>query len=115
MKKEDRLIQDVKDHLDQSIEDLDPGIVSKITRARYTVLEKQKSKWITWGIPITGIASTAALILIAFNLFFSQNLQIKTEQLEMVEILSSEQNLELFENLEFYAWLAENPEEHLGS
>ncbi|MBN2419225.1 MAG: DUF3619 family protein [Deltaproteobacteria bacterium] len=34
--------------------------------------------------------------------------EITPDQIELVEILSSEQQMDLFENLEFYAWLAEN-------
>ena len=34
--------------------------------------------------------------------------EIEPDQIELVEILSSDEQLEFFENLEFYAWLAEN-------
>jgi hypothetical protein len=34
--------------------------------------------------------------------------EIQPDQIELVEILSSDQQLDLFENLEFYAWLSEN-------
>lgn len=34
--------------------------------------------------------------------------EIAPDQIELVEILSSDEHLEFFENLEFYAWLAEN-------
>lgn len=114
MKKDDQLIQDVKTHLDQSVQDLDPGIVSKITQSRYKALVTPEKKWVSWGIPITGLAGTAAIILLVFTLFF-QEVGIETDQLQMVEMLESEHHLDLFENLDFYAWLAEQPNEDPGT
>ena len=38
----------------------------------------------------------------------SNEMEIQPDQIELVEILSSDQQLDFFENLEFYAWLAEN-------
>ena len=34
--------------------------------------------------------------------------EIQPDQIELVEILSSDQELDFFEDLEFYAWFAEN-------
>lgn len=115
MKKEDKLFKNIQEHLDKSVDDLDPNIAGKIRQARYKALEQQKSGWLTWGIPLSGIAATAVVVIIAVSIFRPDVPRLETRQVEMVEMLMTDQNLEIFENMEFYIWLAANPKVHIGS
>ena len=141
MKDENVLIKEITEHLDQSVESLDPEILSKIRAARYNALERKRPWLIQWALPAGGLAIAALVLLVAINILtgpeYRQSTQItivdktsnNTEavpsedktppientdaeiqpgQIELVEILSSDQQLDLFENLEFYAWLSEN-------
>ena len=40
---------------------------------------------------------------------------IQPHQVELVALLTSDRELEFYENIEFYTWLAENPDEIAGS
>lgn len=130
------LIKDITDHLDKSIEAFEPEILSRIRTARYNALEKKHPGFMQWAFPAGGIAVAAIALFVAVNLFTGsensssppivvdrpidtpepdkentlpvKNIEIEPDQIELVEILSSDEQLDLFENLEFYAWLAEN-------
>lgn len=115
MKKDKDFIYEIKSHMDRSLDEIDPAISSGIRAARYQALEQGQKRWISWGLPITGLASAAAVIVIALGLFKSPDLSIRPDQLEIVEILTSKEQLDLYENLEFYAWLAENSDINTGS
>jgi hypothetical protein len=141
MKDNNDLIKDITEHLDQSLETLDPEILSQIRAARYNALEKKQPGFMHWAFPVGGIAVAALALFVTINLFTgpenNQNpelanndvetvieksepdkentlpvkdieSEIEPDQIELVEILSSEEQTDFFENLEFYAWLAEN-------
>jgi hypothetical protein len=140
MKDNNDLIRDIKEHLDNSVETLDPEILSKIRAARYNALEKKRPGLIGWAFPAGGIAVAIIVLFIAVNLLTgpvtrtthqpqkiaetpihepdSVNVkpplkkdtkeEIKPGQIELVEILASDQQLDFYEDLEFYAWLSEN-------
>lgn len=140
MKDKNDLIKDITEHLDQSAETLNPGILSQIRAARYNALERKRPGLMQWALPAGGIAVAAIVLFVVVNLFtepenssapqladavetsadkpepdidknpLPKNMEkeIQPDQIELVEILSSDQDLNFFENLEFYAWLAEN-------
>ena len=140
MKNENDLIKDIVEYLDQSAEDLDPGILSRIRAARYNALEKKQPGFMQWAFPAGGIAAAVIVLFVAVTLFTGPenrpvtqvtevveppidrlkpgkdetiqvkdtDMEIQPDQVELVEMLSSDQQLDLFENLDFYAWLAEN-------
>ena len=127
MKKNNDLIKDITEHLDQSVALLDPDTLSQIRTARYNAIEQKRHGFMSWALPAGGIAAAALILFAAVN-FYSEpgnktvtqvaadktvqenpkTYEIKPEQIEFVEILSSDQQLDLYENLEFYAWLSEN-------
>lgn len=108
MKEKQNLIQDIKTHLDESVDSLDSKTRSQISAARYRAIEQGYSKRFSWAIPTTGLAGAVAAVFILISVFGTKGIEIRADQLEMVEILASEEQLDLYENLEFYAWLAEN-------
>lgn len=104
-------IDAVRRDLDRTAEGLDAGIQSRLTQARYAALE-QKSAPRAWFAgwswkPATALAATACL---ALALSFTLNHAPVSEKgpgLEDMEVLTANDQLELYEDLEFYAWLAE--------
>jgi hypothetical protein len=117
-----------KDHLDNSAEQLPSHIVSKLRQARYQALEQGKPiTWLprTWfpktWLPRTWlklptltqhpwIASCASLLAVVLILGYTQLKPTTDEKLmamdEESEILFADDNIELYEDLEFYRWLA---------
>ncbi|MCP3933529.1 MAG: hypothetical protein GY705_31055 [Bacteroidetes bacterium] len=142
MKKEKDLIQDISNHLDKSVDLLDSATLSKIRSVRYDALHKGKSRWISFGLPIGGLATAAIAVYFAITFYtvqdmkpnnldlkvlnnkiavkksnkaISPEMKIQPSQVELVEIFTEDPKLEFFKDIEFYTWLAENPDEKFGS
>ena len=64
MKKDDRLIENIRRVLDQSLDDLDGASCSRLTQARHLAMERQtrKQRWWYWG----ALPATAMLLLVLF-------------------------------------------------
>jgi hypothetical protein len=146
MKNEKDLIEEIKEHLDQEIDNLDPGTLSWIIKARIKALEQKRTGWIFRQIPVGWVAAAILVMIVAANLFtanddkhvsrLAKNKPVKPEskvvteptvivekipvqnvgnrreigpdQIALIEMLSDEKELELYENMEFYSWVAED-------
>jgi len=96
--------------LEQSLNDLSPDIARRLQQARYAALEKAKPRSIWSFYPQ---AATAAFIIaiISVGLFFNfDNKHLNKIELAMevdIEMLTTNENLDLIEDLEFMQWLVE--------
>jgi len=91
--------------LDESVRELDAGVATRLRQARYRALDV-KSKPFRWLVPASGFAAVSVAVL-AVALWLTQPSRPGPVQgVEDLEILSSGENLELFDDLEFYHWLA---------
>jgi len=96
--------------LRQQTEELDADIRSRLTRARHRALESASRRrapspaWISAG-------ATAAVAVLALGLWIGGqpggSAEDPTQMAEDMDLLLSEESLELLEELEFYAWLDE--------
>ena len=106
--KEKRFIDNVKKALDLGAENLDAGTQSKLTRIRHKALDAGERKgfdirqWFT--LPVAGWAS-ACLIVLGLAIYMNQP-NGTLPPLEVIDLLAEEDNLEFYDGLEFYAWLA---------
>ena len=113
MNEEDRsFIKKIKHHLDEGTEQLDAGIQSKLTRMRHEALDAGERRGLFAGFGLwdpalrwPGLATAGAATLAVF-LYFQTPAGIQPD-FEDIELLASEDTLELYEELEFYTWLAE--------
>ena len=108
----------LKRRLDEAEQNLDAGIRSRLTQTRYQALAQRKenpSWWPEWiKQPLPGMAAAFALVLaLALTLNGPPSTQ-PGNGLEDMDLLTAEDQLELYEDLEFYAWLAqeETTEQH---
>ena len=104
---EDDLNARVKQHLDDSVRDLDANTLSKIRQIRSQAIEKANVKKTDWSGVMSGALATACVMV------FTVTILLKTPVIEPVsvddlELISSSDNLELFEDLEFYEWLEDD-------
>jgi hypothetical protein len=113
-------ISNVKDALDKSVEDVDEQTLSRLQQARRVAIRAARDKrsaspQYTWLMP-AGVAATLLVATgIALNTWFTQ--EPEQNQLAVIEditILSSPEELELYEELEFYQWLAEEQDDDVG-
>ncbi len=120
MKKEDHrdaeFLRRVRAALDESADRMDAETLSRLRRARYAALEagvkKRGGLWTRFRIPAVGLA-TACIALFAVFLYFRAPEKPDVSRMEDVEILASGDNLDLFAQLDFYTWVAEE-EAHAG-
>lgn len=106
MKKTDeQLAAQAKVAFDESVDGLDAATLSRLNRGRQTALAKvgrRDRHWNRW-MPATGVA--AAVLLAVFGLRGPAELDVISAPGTDLEILLSEESIEMLEDLEFYSWL----------
>ncbi len=107
MGKDDRLIEDIRQVLDQSLEDLDGATCSRLTQARHRALGRQVCKRFSW---YWGVFPAAAMLVLVLLLNWP-TVPLQTPavpQLDVLNILTAAEPLEFYqEEIEFYEWLSE--------
>ena len=103
---EHSFIQKIKKELDAGT--VDAGVQSRLTRMRHDALDAGERRGFSlkdsiWRWP--GLATAGAAALAVF-LYFQTPGGVQPN-FEDIDLLASEDPLELYEDLEFYAWLAE--------
>jgi anti-sigma-K factor RskA len=105
-----RLEQRSKSLLDQSAEDLDARTRSRLTQARHAALEElrrsRRSPVWRWA-PVAAMAAVAA-VMIAMPVRDGSRQESPTLLLEDFDLVADSENLELLQDVEFYAWLDES-------
>ncbi len=101
-------LKGAKASFDESVDNLDAETLSKLNRGRQRALQAARPSarpWVGW-MPATGVA---AAILVAFIVLrvpaVDEPLMLETASSDF-EILLGEEDLAIFEDLEFYSWLA---------
>ncbi len=94
--------------LDDSTDNLPAALQSRLTQARHRALEQKSktSRWRAWlPQPVPGLALAGGLALaLVFTLYSPTQSE---NRLDDLDLLATTDQLELYEDLEFYAWLAE--------
>ena len=115
--REKEVINQVREGLDREAENLDPATASRLRRMRYSALEQIDSAGIKLRrplrIPAAVIATVAILAVLTTTVFRTPTILPDHNALADLEILASDEQLNLFEELDFYSWLAET-EDHAG-
>lgn len=95
---------------DASVDSLDGRTRSALTQARYAALaEAAKSQRLggarIWG-PLGGVAAAALVLVVMFGPAFHPREQPEAgTPFDDLDIIAEADNLEMLENLDFYAWL----------
>lgn len=93
---------------DDSVDRLDAATLSRLNRARHRALQevsatRPQTQWLRW-VPVTGVAAAAVVAVMVMN----APVTVETGESIMTtdfELLLEDDNLEMFEDLEFYSWL----------
>lgn len=104
---EQKFLQQMRTSLNASESSLDDSIVARLKNARIQALsEPQKMDRWTW-IPVASVASVATMLVLVSFLYRGapqHEAQTVANGVEL-ELLMSQESLELLEQLEFYQWL----------
>lgn len=117
----DPLTARVREHLDASLEVLDQSTLNRLAQARQAALAgaqmdgPEKAVWFdfpelelsNWLMPVGALASIGVMLLALGVLVNSSPTLTPTTTLD-IELLSSSEQLDTYDNLEFYRWLAIN-------
>ncbi len=116
---DDRLAQRARGLFDDSVDGLDAATRSQLNRRRHEALEQAAGgfAW-RWGrlVPATGVAAAAVLAVLVVNGNRPDVAPMPTNGVADMEILLEGDELEMFEDLEFYTLLEfeANGEAHVG-
>jgi hypothetical protein len=100
-----------KELFENSLEQLDARTRSRLTQARHAALDELKrtrgvhARWI-WA-PAGGVAAAAAITVFLIGRPDIDPATSGAPALEDLEAVAAVENIELLEDVEFYAWLAE--------
>jgi len=104
--KESRFIAAAKAALDQSVQQLDEPTIARLRAARLRALEPRPRR-LAW-LAASGLATAALSAALVAVLLFAPAATPPATGLEQLELLSENDSLELYRDLEFYRWLAEH-------
>jgi hypothetical protein len=99
--------------LDDSADNLDAATLSRLNRARQAALatrRKGPSRW-AWSAALAGAAAAVFALAIGLNQRAGAppSTPVSSLQAGDIDVLTSDDDLDLAENLDFYAWLEKQP------
>ena len=97
---------DTKQSFDDSVDALDAETLSRLNRGRQRALQElngRSQSWLRW-MPATGLAAAALLAVVMFT--GPGNVDVIAAPASDFEIVMSEEDIDMLEELEFYSWLA---------
>ena len=104
-KADETMAQQAKEAFDQSVDGLDAATLSRLNRGRQAALAEAGHpgrQWMRW-MPATGVAAAVLLAVLTFQ--SPGDVDIISAPATDLEILLSEESIEMLEELEFYSWL----------
>jgi len=104
-KTDEQLTRQAKEAFDKSVDGLDAATLSRLNRSRQAALgeaARPGREWLRW-VPATGVA--VATLLVMLTLRGPADLDVIAAPATDLEILLSEESIEMLEELEFYSWL----------
>lgn len=97
---------------DDSVASLDGETQSRLTRLRHEALkelDERRPAWVQWA-PATGVAAAAVVALVMWTGGPEVQDFAEPSTASDMEILLTEDSLEMLEDLEFYSWIELNEE-----
>ncbi len=118
---DERFAEQAKELFDDSVERLDAATLSQLNQRRQAALAEVSSKGspVRWGrwLPAAGVTAAAVVAVVMMQGQPVVDVDPTMEAATDFEILISEDNLDMIEELEFYAWLelvAEESADNVG-
>lgn len=110
-KNSDKFLKRSKELLDESVGALDSDVKDKLYMARRKAIAQHQNKFskqrLSSLIPIVAAGVAASIVLVVFlqaGLWQSENVNLDAD----LELVSTIDNIELYDDLEFYQWLSED-------
>jgi len=112
---EEAFLENIREELDRSCDSLDGHTQSRLNSIRHAAIEHgQKNPGKALLAPFGGLVTACVLVLLVTVYYPGQpelsppEIPGTVSPIEDLDILTSNESLDFFENLEFYQWLEEN-------
>lgn len=102
------MVDGIRRQLDQSVNALDGRTLSRLNRIRHAALERKQARASRMLLPFGGFVTASVLVLSVMIFVPGSEPEAVASPLEDLDILTSSDSLDLYEDYEFYQWLAEN-------
>ena len=100
----DPFLQKVKEQLDNSVEHIDGETLSRLKQARAKALTAKVSRpW--FAQPVCGGMATASVAIVVAVMWLDGGSPQIASGIEDIDLLTSAESIELYEEYEFYQWL----------
>lgn len=106
MERESSLMQRVKIILDHSVDELDQQTILRLQRARLDALTPRPSstRWM-----FAGTLATLSIAVLALTLWMSKPVTVMpVHEPNDLEVVTAAENLEFYDEIDFYRWLADH-------
>ena len=117
MKADAKLVEGIRRELDESCRTLDGHTLSRLNSIRHAALERQERRPRTLLLPFGGLV-TACVLVLSVSLINSgrgpdagvanDSDVVAGAPLADIDLLISDEDLDFYEDYEFYQWLAES-------
>ena len=101
----------IRETLDASVDNLDEQTLLRLRRIRLDVLESAVKRRRLFGMPrwvTAGGFATVAVVAVTISIWLTSSQQrLPVRHVEEVEILTTQEHLELYKDLDFYRWLSD--------
>jgi len=105
---EDKLTRNIKQTLDDSVQSLGGNTLSMIRQIRTQAVDKAVTRQSSWSAIFTGALATACVMVFAVMILLKSPLSNHIVPPDDLDLISSSESLELYEDLEFYEWLEDD-------
>ena len=99
-----KFVDAVRQAFDKSVAGIDASVLMELHRIRQRALEKRLGKYRVWIWYPAGAVVTACLAILIYN-FARPATTPQSFNVDDIEMMSTTENPDLYENLEFYEWL----------
>lgn len=106
---EEEIVKEVKELLDASTERLSPEMEVRLRKVRHEALLQLETgrRWNPFGRWVAAGSFAAVAAVIGLSLWLTApELSVPLAAVDDTEIVASQEPLEVYEDLEFYRWLA---------
>jgi hypothetical protein len=106
----------IKKELDSGLESMDSHTLLRLREGRFEALaeaaKRREKSWFMPGWVTAGGVAAIAVFVIAFSIWFTPARPgLPINRPEDLEIITTQEHLELYQDLEFYKWLADRGNE----
>ncbi len=105
---EDKLTENIKQTLNDSAESIDANTLSRVRQIRAQAVARAEIRQHSWSGVMTGALATSCVMVFTIMILLRSPTPIENLPVDDLDLISSSESLELYEDLEFYEWLAED-------